>query len=440
MLYTDPMGASPRTILVAGFTFFLLYAYPGLMSSDSVHQLHEARTHVYSNAHPPFMSAEWTILDGIVTGPLLMVMLQGALFLGGAFGLARQVLAPRAAAIAAVAVLLFPPVFATMAVVWKDSQMAAYFVAGTALVLSPTRRTRLLGLVLLSAGCAVRHNGFAAAVPLVGLLFVWNPAWAGWRRYVASGCAAIAVVGLAMGVNRALTVDKAFLTPAYMDIVGILAHCDDRSDEDLRHVLRDTGLLVTTNIQATAREKYDPRNSYHITKSADPMFDDEPGPVQQRNLDRAWRELVRSEWRAYLAHRTAMYKELLGLSDRGLWAPAYFGFTEFADHPDYIEHDAVPSTLQVEVHAKLLWLASETPLFKPYMYALLALVFLVALARQRLAVALLVSGLLYELSFFPTAGTPDCRYSHWMITCTVLAGLVIVVHRIERGRAPRGDT
>lgn len=428
------MGASPRTILVAGFTFFLLYAYPGLMSSDSVHQLHEARTQIYSNAHPPFMSAEWTILDGIITGPLLMVVLQGVLFLGGVFGLARQVLAPRAAAIAAVAVLLFPPVFSTMAVVWKDSQMAAYIVAGTALVLSPVRRTRLIGLALMSAGCAVRHNGFAAAVPLVGLLFVWDPAWTGWRRYVASGCAAIAVVGLAMGVNRALTVDKAFLTPAYMDIVGILAHSDDRSDEDLRHVLRDTGLLVTTDIQATARAKYDPRNSYHLTKSADPMFADEATPVQQRNLDRAWRELVKSEPGAYLAHRTAMFKELLGLSDAGLWSPVYFGFTENPDHPDYIEHEAAPSTFQIKIFQKLVWMATHTALFAPYIYAALALIFLVAFARKRLAVALLVSGLLYELSFFPTAGTPDCRYSHWMITCTLLAGLVIVVHRMERAK------
>ena len=90
---------------------------------------------------------------------------QPALFLGGLYALLRHRLAPRQAAAAAVALLLFPPILGTMAVIWKDSQMAAYLVAGIAALLGERLRHRLIGLVLMSAACAFRYNAAAAVLP-----------------------------------------------------------------------------------------------------------------------------------------------------------------------------------------------------------------------------------------------------------------------------------
>ena len=70
-------------------------------------------------------------------------------------------------------------------------------------------------------------------------------------------------------------------------------------------------------------------------------------------------------------------------------------------------------------------------MFRPYLYALLALALLLLCARERLGIALLASGLLYELGYFPVAGTPDVRYSHWMITCTVIALIMVFVRRLR---------
>ena len=80
---------TPRSILAIGFVGFVLYGFPGFMSTDSVNQLHEARTGLYSNAHPPLMAAQWTVLDAIVSGPLLMLLLQGGLMLWGLYALLR---------------------------------------------------------------------------------------------------------------------------------------------------------------------------------------------------------------------------------------------------------------------------------------------------------------------------------------------------------------
>src|SRR4051812_32316639 len=119
-------STSPTVILLVGFALFVFYAFPGYMSNDSCDQLLDARGQAFSDAHPPVMAAEWLILDMIIAGPVLMLLVQGALFLGGLASLLRHVLAPRAAALAAVLILLFPPVMTTMAVIWKDSQMAAF--------------------------------------------------------------------------------------------------------------------------------------------------------------------------------------------------------------------------------------------------------------------------------------------------------------------------
>ncbi len=427
----------PRAILVVGFVVLVLYAFPGFMSTDSVIQLHQARTGAYNNAHPPLMAFLWGLLDAIVAGPLLMLLAQVALFLGGLYGVLRQVLAPRPAAITAVAILWFPPIAAIMAVVWKDCQMAAYLMAGFALLLSPRRRLRLGGLALITAACAFRHNAFAASVPLVGLVFEWQPGARWWKRYLIAGAAAVATFLAATAINRALVVDEVHLTPAYTDIVGVLAFSEARTDEDLRHVLRDTPLRVTEGIHATARRLYDPRNSFHLTRGDQRMFDDATTPLHRAALARAWKELIVGDPHAYLSHRVAVFQELVGLSERGLWSPAFFGFVEHHTQAAWIGHDATPSTLQLEIHARFLRLIDETALFEAWMYGVLAVVFLLALARDRLSFTLLVSGLLYELSFFPTAGTPDCRYSHWMITCTVVAGVIIFVRRLERGRAAR---
>lgn len=428
-------GASPRTILAIGFGVFLLYAFPGYMSSDSVVQLIEARTRIFTNAHPPVMAAEWCVLELLVSGPLLMLLVQGTLFLGGLHALLRHRLAPRCAAAAAVALLLFPPILGTMAVIWKDSQMAAYLVAGTAAMLGGRLRHRLVGLALLSAACAFRYNAAAAVLPLVVLLFVWRPGQPWWKRYPIAAVAFVAAVAVAFQVNRMLTVETRFLSPAYTDIVGVLYYEAPRSDEELRHVLRGTPLHVHDRIHETARGLYSPRNSWQVNRGDGRLFDDPTTPEHAAALSRAWKEMVLADPRAYLHHRLAVYEELLGLSDSPLWSPHYNGFVESPDQMTWINHVAYPSRFQQKAGEVLDVLSTDTPMFRVYMYAALALALLVLCCRDRLTFALLASGILYELGYFPTVSTPDFRYSHWLITSTCTAALLLFVQRYRAGRA-----
>ncbi|HEU0036474.1 MAG TPA: hypothetical protein VFQ53_37940 [Kofleriaceae bacterium] len=425
----------PRIVLAIGYAAFLVYAHPGYMSNDSVVQLLEARSREYSDAHPPIMAAIWSVLDAIVSGPILMLVLQSVLLLGGVYALLRRALGDRAGAWCAIGLLLFPPVLTPMAVIWKDSQMAAWLVAGVAAMTSERPRTRWIGLAMIAIGTAYRHNAFAASVPIVGLLFAWRPGMRWWKRYAISTVVTIVVVAAAFSTTRLLAVHHQRITPAFGDIVGVLTYTHERSDDDLRHVLRGTPLHVTTDIQAHARAIYSPRNYYQVSRGPNRLFDDPVTEEHWQNLDRAWREIVTSDLGAYFTFRWSSYRELLGLSDEPLFAPVWNLFLEGAHQMAAIRHNAMPSRSQFYVGHVMAWLAFETPLFRPYLYVVLALLLVIWLCRDRLTFALLASGLLYELSYFPAAGAPDFRYSHWMIVATCLAAILLVGARLRARRA-----
>jgi hypothetical protein len=419
---------SPRWTLVLGFAVFLAYAFPGYMSTDSVIQLDEARSGQFSNGNPPLMAAEWYVLDRIISGPILMLLLQGTLFLGGLYVLLRRFMSDRAAAWTAIGVLLFPPVLTPMAVMWKDSQMAAYLVAGTAALVQPRLRTRLIGLGLLTAACAFRHNAFAAVVPLVFFIFEWKPGMRWWRRFAILGVAALLVVAATFVVSRMLTVQQVKITPAFHDIVGVIAFADEMSDEELRETLRGTPLVVTTGIQAHARKIHFARGAWRVVHGDDKIFEYPKTDAEWAALYRAWKELALGHPLAYLAAHWDRYEEMLGGSVRTR-ATVWNLYLEERESMFGILHYASHSWFQVQAGRVLNFLADDTPMFRPWIYAVIALLLIALCCRDRITFGIYTSGLLYELSFFPAFAEPDFRYSHWMITSTVVATIIIFVQR-----------
>ena len=420
---------SPRAILTLGFAVFLLYGFPGYMSSDSVGQLMEGRELAFHSGHPPLMGAEWALLDVVVTGPLLMLVVQGLLFLVGLYFVLRQLLAPKRAAWVANLVLLFPPVLTTMVVIWKDSQMAAYLIAGTAALVQPRLRIRLLGLVLLLLACGMRHNAAAAAVPLVFCLFEWRGGMRWWKKLAILFATAALLAGLAVGATRVFGVSPARLTPVYHDITGMIAVSDDRTDEAWLHVLRGTPLAITTNIQARARKlHYEYWGSWRITEGDERLFFLAQTADQVAALDRVWSELATPG--RYLEASWTTFSMMLGTTPEVVRpGPVWNFFHEYHDAAPLVDHDATWSWFQIYVARSFHWLFENTALFDPWAYALIAILLLVLLCRDRLTLGLLTSGLVYELSYFPFGPNPDYRYSHWMIAATTLAGVILFVRR-----------
>ena len=126
----------PRTYLFAGWLLFALGCYPGYLASDGILQLYTVRSGEFSD-YAPVMTALWSLLEYVLAGPFPMLVVQSGLFLFGSFAILRTFLTPRAAAITAGCVLLFPPVFATFAVIWPEPLMAGALIAATGAVLQP---------------------------------------------------------------------------------------------------------------------------------------------------------------------------------------------------------------------------------------------------------------------------------------------------------------
>ncbi|MDQ3336731.1 MAG: hypothetical protein M4D80_16310 [Myxococcota bacterium] len=423
-----------RSILAIGFALFLIWSFPGFMSTDSQNQLMEARSGKFSDAHPPLMSAIWRLLDAFVSGPVLMLLLQGGLFLGGLYVIFKRFLPERRAAIFASAVLLYPPVLTVMGVIWKDSQMAAYLIAGTAALLSPRLRIRLLGLGFLVVACAIRHNAFAAVVPLVFFVFEWRAGMGWWKRtMIAVGAAVLAVVAM-FAITKFLTVQPIKLTPAFQDIVGVIAFSDEKSDAELLEILKGLELGTDKGIQARCRSLYEQRGAWRITQADDRLMNYPATPAQWDALSRAWKTLVLQEPGAYFAYHWDTFRRVIGV-DAVPRSPIYNLFVEFDVAVDELDHNAGYSTTQAYL-SKAFYALAETPLFRPWLYMVLALVLLALFVRDRLTAGLIVSGLLYELSYFPVGADPDFRYSHWMIASVTLATVLLVVQRMHKREAP----
>ncbi|HEY0253968.1 MAG TPA: hypothetical protein VGC41_20700 [Kofleriaceae bacterium] len=413
-------------ILAAGYALFLAYAAPGFMSIDSAQQLLQARAHSYDNWHPPAMAWLWGIVEHVVRGPLPMLLLQSGTLFAGIFLILHRVFTPTRAAIIACLIFLFPVVIAPMAVIWKDSQMAGYLLLGFALLFG---RFRIAGLVLLALGCAMRHNAPAAALPL---LFVID--WGGRRltRVAIIAGLFVAITGSATLLNKHLTDRTAYpwhTALAPFDIGGVMKYGRAFRDDEMLRILDGTPLVPHDHIAATARRIYSPTNWWPLLNGSDRLFNWPENPTQRAAIERAWKELVWNNKRAYLHHRIATFIATLGLDGEPLFAPLWYG--EPNDEYKHALDLEAPAEHRVAIGKALEWLAVHTVLFRPYLYFFLAIIGLVLARKQLDLVALYASGLIYELTLLPF-GSADVRYSHWLVVTMMLATVILVRRRMTR--------
>jgi hypothetical protein len=417
----------------------VLFGYPGLMTADTMDQLDMMRRWDLGDWQPPASAVIWKVVEIFVAGPLGMLLLQTAAFVVGCFVVLKGELTRRAAAWVTLVICFLPPVLTTMGVVWKDSQMAGYLILGIGALMSKRRRTRWLGLGLLFVASAMRHN--ACAATLVPIALLWAPGLSRSRRV---GCAAVAWIGITVasfGVNAALAERSEHpwtRSVATTDVVGIVRWAEPLSDAELKTILDGTPLRVDHDIQAAFVKHYQP-HGWNAYASADPPLGLPTNEAEDQAIARAWRVLVTDHPAAYLRHRWTVFAKLLELGER----PSFLVVTTFTfdRDPDLykrIHHDASPSTIQRALFAIEKWISSRwflAILFAPFVYFVVACCLLIGTWRSPRVFAVVASGLVYELSFFIAAPSPDYRYSQWMIV-TALLGMAMVFAKRWRAAMP----
>lgn len=434
--------ATRRVILAIGWLAFCVYAYPGYMSTDSVDQLLQARGAPLHDWYPPVMAILWRATDHVVAGPFPMLVIQSVAFLLGLDAILRRIIAPRTAAITASAILVFPAVITQMAVIWKDSQMAGFLIAGAACLLSSERRWRLAGLGLLVLATAQRYNAPAATLPLVLGLPGWRDEPLRWRRHVRALAAWIAITVLAFAANRALTERETHPwhnSLALLDIAGMVAHAPvEVGDAELRDLLAGVPGVPRESIRQRVRAVYRPDVWWPLAHGDDRVFDPPDTEAARDAVAHAWRRLLSAYPGAYVAHRWSVWKWVVGLRHSRSAGAVWDGFTANDAQIGMISHQASHAPLQARWIAALHGL-EPTMVFHGWVYLAVALVLLPLCRGNRIAFALLASGIAYELSLLLVAPSADYRYSHWMIICALAAAVLIFAARYRAGRIAASD-
>lgn len=441
MAWLDRISA--RMILWVGALGTLAYGYPGYLNYDSNNQLEQARTGLYDDWHPPFMARYWRVSDQIVHGPFPLFILQTAMFLWGLSGILKIRFSPRVSAIGAVALMWFPPVLVVMGAVWKDSQMAAWLIYGTMLMLRPSARARTGGAVLLVIGCAVRDNAMTALPPLI-LLIVAYAAVRGFWKIVGTGIVLFALIaGGGIWLNKHYTDGRAhawWRANAIHDIAGTMCFAPPLSDEQAKVLLAGIPLRKSEDIQAWMCRQYMPRWWFPLSFGENPLFAVVPDQDDMDARSAAYIRLIERYPAAFARHRWNVTRELLGF---GEIVPDEPVIQSFAGTPDQALLDRTEGSLskvQRVLGRRFLRMAQPAKLwFRPWAYLAIGLCMLgyAIVKRDGLVAALVGSGILYEVSYVLGAAGAPYRYSHWMITMCCLATLVVFGQRYRAGRSPR---
>lgn len=447
-----PYVAGLLILAMAMGSHVFLHFTPGALSQDSYSILAQARSGIFEDGHPPLMAAIWRLIDGISPGSIGMLLLNLILFYGGLFLIFRWAV-PRYKGWVLPAIFVvgtFPPVVGILGAIWIDITMAGFFLATLGLLLNGLSCSKkwqcvalcCLALCFATLGIAIRHNAAAGAFPLIALFLLQTvgPKDKPVARLAFAITGGLIVtlllfIGAKQASARFTDVPRhLWRVAAVYDIAG--ASYQENANLFYPDVINDSTL-------DNVRTLYSPRSlaplflgqQIHAIPEQ-PMEEGEPIKLNVSNenlnerLSANWRGVIAEHPAAYLTHRYNVFTSLVTRSPWGLWAPVFD-----AVYPNDlgIEERPVRATAYF---AWIKWLVLHTSVFIPAMYLILSatalLPTLVAGLRFQcppllVAAALYGSGLAHMAGLFFIAASGDFRYSHWMVTTTLLATSLVAL-------------
>jgi hypothetical protein len=443
--------ALPLLAGLLGFAGTLYLFLPGFTYSDSVRQFQQVVTGQIDNAHPPIMVYVWAAANRLVYGPAGMLALQDAGYWAGLVLVALRAFRGAGARMAFVLGLgLLPPLFGTLATVWKDSQALAALLLASGLAAHAVRRRASwsvgAALLLVFYALALRFNNVLTVVPLVWLLA--EPlSTAPMARRLAG---ALGPVRRRSAVFAALSAAMLSATCA-IDTLGVkrVHYVAAVPLWDLAQISLARGELLVprsaiTNPQLDlARLEWisRPYRCDYRSVRVDGQLTQDIGwqhltGAEARAILWTWLRAIVAHPREYLAHRLRVSRMLL-FGGR----PAFrhvVGATEGFTNPFTFEVRPGYPTVQTVLRRCV-----GTPVCLPWPYAVLATAVLLACLRRRgddcrLARAIAASGLLSVAPLVVIAPSTDLRYSVWLIAAAPIAAALALPERFRRSASEEG--
>lgn len=388
--------------------------WPGILTWDAIRQYGQALSGRYDDWHPPAMNWLWRQLRPVGDGPAPMMLLQAllygggwALFLSWAWRRGR----PRFAA-ALTAVGATPIALVLVATVLKDSLMAGALLAAAGLAARRPWRRRpaaLMAAALLIGAATLRFNAVPACLPL-GVALV--PAR--WRATPAR--LALATVAWAVPLVAALPAANALLRAERSGVeLSLVVY-------DLGGITRFSGVDVFPPLPVADAVAVNARCYSPVSWDRYAWWGADPCPIgfatvrpalaaAHAGATRLWAAAVLRHPLAYARHRLAHFNrttrflapdgEAPGLSLRS--DPNPWGYRVRASRPGALLGAAAAWSLGTPLGWPCVWLA----------LGLGALALAPALPRGSPAAPVLLSALLYGVSYLPLGVASEVRYHLW---------------------------
>lgn len=423
-------------LALLGFGFVLHASYPGYLSIDGFWQLTQVIEGRYEDWHSPFMTFVWSLLHAILPGPFGVVVFDN-IFIWGALALTAAAVARKAGAWAVLVLLTpwFPGLFNYLGHVHKDAMLVAWMLAAFACAFcgndpTATPRVRLVWMVLANlfalAAFLTRANVVFALVPL--LLYANLPL--GRRRtWLAVLLMLCLMPGFQAVQNRVLDVEAKYPGDSIKTFhLLALSYFEGRNLFPGRWTASDSQRIVETcysPVQWDTASKWGQCAGLFHSLERQKVW----GSAQ---MTEAWlQSLAGNPLGAYSAMAVTFQLSMHEPNSRAM----LFEQPKSAQ----IQYD-FPSPLPATTLLARTYIESvfNDRYGRPWVFAVVsfaaaALVFGLRLGRSRLgvfALALIASGTVYLLTYFPLNVSAEYRYFYWCgyaaylgLLCTLLAWL-----------------
>lgn len=433
--------------LLAGLTSIALCwpTWPGYMSFDSLFAWKESLYGVETSVWPP-MQAYLTYLSRTLTeGPGGFFFAQTfVLFFSAAviFSLYVRRTSTTIVAFAAFVGLFiyFPTMIGVLAVIWKDVTTASFALLGVMLWLLAVRyrswACMISAGVAFSVATAMRYNALPLMFPIFILMITSPFGKAGENKARLATCAILAVaMALAFSTTiwrlpdfHRLPAQHEFASTQEFDLLGITA-CSGKSYIPAG---MSSGIPLKPD---QARLLYDPRHLQMAFRKIEGI----PRVIEtdaNGAVPRMWSRAIKEQFGCYLSHRTAVFREQMGLVKGEVFYPTH-GTIDANPYGIRLAHPAASARFNAYVQGtaaqvirRAVWL---------YLVAPLAVVILLVRAGNGAAVAtaMTLGGLAYPAVLYPIAPAGDARYifpSNTLCIVVIVLGGMVVIQTLVRGR------
>lgn len=435
---------SSRTMIVllaatlAIGTSFLFF--PGLMSFDSIFIYRQVIGDMpVNNYHPPVMVYTWQMGQQLL-GTGSMLIFQQVLYWTSITIIAIHAHDRLwARSLFVVIVGLLPPLWIHSATIWNDTgvMVSLLFAIACTLLLKKTGAlwVFVIGFLALCYAQAAKQTAIFAAVPLFYILcdayFNSGQRQGRWPKTAMLATSLLAGSVLITTLLGSVGVDKYTKWPtiAVWDLAAVsIAE---------KKLLIPTGLIYDKSASenetlARIEETFSPK----VNGTLGDVIIFFPEPEDRSELLEAWLALPLDYPAHYLAHRTRVFSNLLGIGSEDVHMAFEHRIITNDQGLKLVNQDS--KTLDTAIQ----WLASSTHtiIYRAWFYlVLLVLTLVLALYRlaqnnsfgTRLLICMGFSGLLYVSPLLLVAPATDFRYNLWMVTCAAVMICLLLFRGIK---------